>query len=198
LKKQRIKSKKEKDMRIALSENRLLNLEEKPATIIAVIEMTIGINRLKLGQSNIFKDREVNELSKIINNEVPAALFCEILKKRMKVGIARKPPPTPKIPVSNPRETASKNTNQNVGTNDVGLGNFIERRIAESNKIAEYPTATILSGKEAEIIVPPTFANKPILQIIRASFIRTSRARNLGIKALSEAKKATISAALEA
>jgi hypothetical protein len=126
LKKQRIKSKKEKDMRIALSENRLLNLEEKPATIIAVIEMTIGINRLKLGQSNIFKDREVNELSKIINNEVPAALFCEILKKRMKVGIARKPPPTPKIPVSNPRETASKNTNQNVGTNDVGLGNLKE------------------------------------------------------------------------
>jgi hypothetical protein len=192
------KSKKENDLCIAIAENLWLNFEEKPATKIAVIDITRGIERLKLDQLNICKDREVNELSKIINSEVPAALFCEILKNSEKIGMAKNPPPTPKMPVSNPSETASKNITENEGTDEVGLGNFIKRRMAASNKIAEYPSAIIFSGNEAEIIVPHTFENKPILQIVKASFIRTSLVRNLGIKALNEAHKATISAALDA
>ena len=38
----------------------------------------------------------------IIINEVPAALFCGVLNARTNTGIARKPPPIPKNPVSDP------------------------------------------------------------------------------------------------
>ena len=44
----------------------------------------------------------VKQFKAIINNEVPAALASGLLKPSTKTGIARKPPPTPKMPVIEP------------------------------------------------------------------------------------------------
>ena len=46
----------------------------------------------------------------MISKEVPAALFCEVLKNKTRTGIARNPPPIPNKPVMEPitREIKTK------------------------------------------------------------------------------------------
>ena len=76
--------------------------DEICATRTAEIPIKIGTCHLTVSHSEWCPRNEINELRAMMSKDVPAAFACGVPKKRTKTGMARKPPPIPKIPVIEP------------------------------------------------------------------------------------------------
>ena len=135
----------------------------------------------------------------MINSEVPAALFCGVLKNRTKTGIAKKPPPIPNKPVSEPIISDNKIKLQ-VDILFSGLFKIGERNIETAAVIntIEKPTKIALSGILSTTKLNPILVIKPKAHITEPSLIRTSLDRIFGISPDAAAKKTTASDAVVA
>ena len=72
---------------------------------VTAIDETMIINIQSIGWRPMSPKKPINELSAIINRDVPIASFIGSFIKITKAGIRRKPPPAPKNPVTKPIRT---------------------------------------------------------------------------------------------
>ena len=108
----------------------------------------------------------------MMKSEVPAAFICGVWKKITRIGIARKPPPMPKIPVIEPI-TKESGTKAIIGI-FFSLRSDIGARSIESPakiKMIEKPVIMKASERCLATIAPPRFVIKPSDQIDSAILI---------------------------
>jgi len=121
------------------------------------------------------------ELSTIIKSDVPAAFEAEVLKKRTRIGIARKPPPTPNRPVIVPI-IKDMESNHSSGTFfSVPITGLISIEVAAIMSTKAKPDLINSLLKLLRLREKPTFVTVPIALIMIASFTSTSLLLNFGI-----------------
>ncbi len=140
----------------------------------------------------------VKEFAEIMTSEVPAALFCGIRKKRTKIGIAKKPPPTPKTPVIKPMVKETKTRIARGIFFWSPLRGLKSIDVAAKIRTNAKPAVIVLSERWRESIEPPKLVIRPSDQIVRASRIRTSRDLNFGTAPAAAARKTIARAAVDA
>jgi len=121
------------------------------------------------------------ELSTIIKSDVPAAFTAEVLKKRTRIGIARKPPPIPNRPVIVPITKEISNNHSSGTFFSLPTTGFMSIEVAAIMSTRAKPDFINSSLKLSILREKPTFATVLIALIMIASFTSTSLLLNFGI-----------------